>query len=128
VRLLADTHILLWAIINPAKLPREARELLLDPEYEPFFSSASIWEIGIKSASRLRRFDVDVSDLHQALLESGYREVPILSTHGIAASALPLLHKDPFDRILIAQATVENILLITADAVISKYPGPIKLV
>jgi PIN domain nuclease of toxin-antitoxin system len=128
VKLLADTHILLRAAIDPRKLSAAAIALLNDAENELFFSAASIWEIAIKSALRRPDFQIDARMIHEGLIENGYIEVPIAGRHGIAASILPAFHKDPFDRILIAQAETEEMLLLTSDSTIAKYQGPVRLV
>lgn len=128
MKLLADSHILLWAAISPGKLSAAARALLLDPENELYFSAANIWEIAIKNALGRADFQIDAASLHQGLLENGYKELPVMSTHGIAAAGLPPIHKDPFDRILIAQAATEQMLFLTSDLTVAKYQGPVRLV
>jgi PIN domain nuclease of toxin-antitoxin system len=128
MKLLLDTHILLWAAIDPDRLPKAAAAMLNDDRNQLFFSALSIWEVAIKSALRKKDFDTDARLLRRGLLDGGYTELPITSEHAIAVLSLPLIHKDPFDRLLIAQATVEAITLLTADAKIAKYPGPIRKV
>jgi len=109
-------------------LSRETRALLGDPGIGLLFSAASMWEIAIKS--RLGRADFLVNGrlLRRGLLDNGYEELPITSEHALAIDALPPIHGDPFDRILIAQATIEGIELLTADQVVARYPGPIRMV
>src|SRR5690348_7650033 len=102
-------HLLLWAAGSPDRLSRSARMLLNSPENDLFFSAASIWEIAIKSGLKRKDFQVDVRLLYRGLLENGYNELAVVGEHSIAVNALPDLHKDPFDRILIAQAMVEEI-------------------
>ncbi|WP_422650838.1 Type II toxin-antitoxin system VapC family toxin [Cupriavidus sp. H18C1] len=126
MKLLFDTHILLWALVKPGRLPTGARLLIEDDLNEPVFSAASIWEIAIKASLCRRSFDVDPKIMRRGLLESGYRELPIVSEHAMALEDLPLLHKDPFDRVLVAQAIVEDMALITADPVVARYPGPVR--
>lgn len=128
MRVLLDTHILLWATANARLLSRLAREMIEDTANEPFFSSASIWEVSIKNAMGKPSFRVDPSLLLSSLLAAGYQELPVSSRHAIGVGALPALHNDPFDRILVAQAIAEGPLLLTHDAKVAKYPGPIKLV
>ena len=128
MKLLLDTHILLWSADRPATLSRDAISLLADPENELIFSAVNIWEIAIKNSLRRKDFPVDPRSFRRNLLDSGYRELPITSEHTIAIQSLPPLHKDPFDRILIAQATVEGITLLTSDRQVAKYPGPIRKV
>jgi PIN domain nuclease of toxin-antitoxin system len=128
VKLLADSHILLWAASSPGRLSETAKAFLIDPENELYFSAANIWEIAVKSALGRTDFQTNPIRLQQGLLENGYHEIPILSAHGIAAARLPPLHKDPFDRILIAQAASEEMLLLTSDVTLAKYQGPVRLV
>ena len=128
MRLLLDTHILLWAALKKARVPAGAAKMIDDIQNEVMFSSASIWEIAIK-----RRLDrnspmVDARDFRQGLLANGYRELPIDGLHSAQVQNLPNLHRDPFDRILVAQALVEGLLLLTSDRMVSRYPGPIQKV
>lgn len=126
MKLLLDTHILLRAADDPEKLSRKARALILDSENELFFSAASLWEIVIKNGLGRADFDVDPHLLRRGLVDNGYIELPITSDHAIGVSALPPLHKDPFDRILVAQATVEGFILLTFDDAVADYPGPVR--
>ena len=123
MRLLLDTHILLWAAGQPEKLPKAARRLLDDPENDPVFSAASMWEIAIKQSIGRDDFRVDARLLRRGLLDNGYLELAVTGAHAIALDTLPPLHKDPFDRMLVAQARVEGITLLTSDALLAKYPG-----
>jgi PIN domain nuclease of toxin-antitoxin system len=126
MKLLLDTHLLLWVAGNPAKLSQEARRWIGNPEHELLFSTASLWEVVIKRSLARADFQVDVRLLRRGLLDNGYNELPILSDHVVAIEGLPQLHRDPFDRVLVAQAIVEGITLLTTDAVVAKYPGPIR--
>ena len=128
MKLLLDTHLLLWAAEGAQRLPPEALALMSHPESELFFSVASLWEIVIKRGLGREDFKVDPRVLRRNLLDNGYSELAILSEHAVAIDALPLIHKDPFDRMLVAQATVEGIVLLTADAHVAEYPGPVRLV
>jgi PIN domain nuclease of toxin-antitoxin system len=128
MKLLLDTHLLLWAAQGIEQLPLDAQTLMSDPENELFFSVTSLWEIVIKSGLGREDFKVDPRVLRRSLLDNGYHELPILSEHVVAVSSLPSIHKDPFDRLLVAQATVDGILLLTADIQVAKYPGPVKRV
>jgi len=128
MKLLLDTHLLLWAAGTPDRLPAGARELLDDPQNEPIFSSASLWEVAIKQSLGRADFRVDARLLRRGLLDNGYGELPITSEHAVALDGLPSIHKDPFDRILIAQAMVEGITLLTADPLVAQYPAPIRMV
>jgi len=126
MKLLLDTHVLLWAAGDPDRLPAATRDLLDDSGNALFFSAASLWEIAIKSRLGRADFSVDARLLRRGLLDNGYNELPIGSGHAVEIDALPDIHKDPFDRILIAQAMVEGMLLLTADDVVAQYPGPIR--
>lgn len=128
MKLLLDTHILLWAAQGVEHLPMDAQTLMNEPENELLFSVASLWEIVIKCGLGREDFKVDPRLLRRSLLDNDYRELPILSEHAVAIDALPPIHKDPFDRMLIAQATVEGITLLTADVQLAKYPGPVQRV
>jgi PIN domain nuclease of toxin-antitoxin system len=128
MKLLLDTHLLLWAANEPQRLSAKALRLLSDLENELFFSAASLWEITIKNGLGRADFVVNARLLRRGLLDNQYGELAITSAHAVFVDSLPSLHKDPFDRILVAQATVEGFTLLTADALVSQYPGPIQLV
>ena len=128
MKLLLDTHLLLWAAGEPRRLSKAARALIDNPDNELLFSAASLWEVAIKRGLGRKDFMVDARLLRRGLLDNGYRELPILSDHVVATESLPLIHRDPFDRILVAQATVEGITLLTIDSLVSQYPGPIRTV
>jgi PIN domain nuclease of toxin-antitoxin system len=124
--LLLDTHLLLWAAGAPERLPPVARTLLASSDHQLMFSAASFWEIAIKSGLGRVDFRVEAGVLRRGLEEHGYEEVPVTSRHALAVDRLPPIHRDPFDRMLIAQAVVEGVTLLTADAVVASYPGPIR--
>jgi PIN domain nuclease of toxin-antitoxin system len=128
MKLLLDTNLLLWAAGEPKRLSAKARKLINDPESELFFSAASLWEIAIKRGLGRNDFKVDARLLRRGLLDNGYSELPIGSEHAVAIDSLPPIHKDPFDRMLVAQATVEGITLLTSDAMVAQYPGPVRKV
>ena len=128
MKLLLDTQILLWAAGQPERLSAVARRQLSNPKNELLFSAASLWEITIKRALGRDDFRVDPRVLRRALLDHGYTELPITSEHAVSVDALPDLHQDPFDRILLAQALTEGVTLITADAQLARYPGPVRKV
>lgn len=128
MKLLLDTQLLLWAVGYPERLSPSATALLESPQSDLFFSVASVWEIAIKHGLGSKDFQVPPGLFRDALLENGYKELPILGTHAVAIGKLPPIHKNPFDRILIAQALVEGISLLTADGVVAQYPGPIRKV
>ena len=125
MKLLLDTHLLLWAAGEPKRLSRKAHALIENADNELLFSAASLWEVAIKRGLGRDDFHVDVRLLRRGLLDNGYSELPIASDHVVAIESLPPLHKDPFDRILVAQSTVEGITLLTTDSLVAQYPGPI---
>ena len=117
-RLLLDTHVLLWALDDDEGMDTAARDAIVDPRNDVFVSAASIWEISIKrSLGKLQAPDQLVS----AVGESGFRELPVTFVHADQAGSLPPLHRDPFDRMLVAQAQVEGLTVVTRDSVIAKY-------
>ncbi|MBZ5526234.1 MAG: type II toxin-antitoxin system VapC family toxin [Acidobacteriia bacterium] len=128
MKLLLDTHLLLWAAGQPNRLSANAGKLIDNPENELLFSAASLWEVAIKRGLGRHDFQVDPRLLRRGLLDNGYGELPIVSDHVVAIESLPAIHKDPFDRILVAQATVEGITLLTTDSLVGQYPGPIRTV
>jgi PIN domain nuclease of toxin-antitoxin system len=128
MKLLLDTHLLLWAAGQPDRLSPEARKFIDNPANELLFSAASLWEVVIKRTLGRNDFKVDARVLRRGLLDNGYSELPVVSDHAVAIDSLPAIHKDPFDRVLISQATVEGITLLTTDSLVAKYPGPIRTV
>jgi len=128
VKLLLDTHLLLWAAGPSPRLSSQARRLIDDPQNELLASTASLWEIAIKSALRRPNFGVDAPLFRRNLLNNGYRELAVTGEHAVAVTNLPPLHKDPFDRILLAQSIIEGIMLLTADPVVAQYPAPVRRV
>lgn len=128
MNLLLDTHLLLWAAGRSGKLPAAARRLLEDSANTLFFSPISLLEIAIKATQGRSDFQVEPRSLYRGLIDAGYVELPITSAHTLSVLSLPPIHKDPFDRLLIAQATVEGFLLLTSDRAVSVYPGPIQKV
>jgi PIN domain nuclease of toxin-antitoxin system len=128
VTLLLDTQILLWAVNEPDRLPRVARTLLTNPDNDLLFSPASLWEIAIKNTLGRDDFRVEPRVLRRGLLDNGYAELPITSEHAVNIGSLPRLHKDPFDRILLAQAITEGVTLLTTDVQVARYGGPVRKV
>ena len=128
MKLLLDTHLLIWSAWTPRRISSAARSLIGNTENELIFSAASLWEIAIKQALEKDDFELDARVLRRSLLDNGYSELPVSGDHAVAVRSLPLIHKDPFDRILVAQATVEGITLLTADPIIARYPGPVRKV
>lgn len=125
--LLLDTHVLLWAAGVPERLPASVRAMIEEPGTGLIFSAASIWEVVIKSGLGRADFRVDPHLLRRGLLENGYTELAVTGLHVLAVDLLPPIHKDPFDRILVAQARSEGVMLLTADEVVGRYPGPIRV-
>jgi PIN domain nuclease of toxin-antitoxin system len=133
MKLLLDTHLLLWAAEggsskSKGKLSSKAAKLIDDPLNELFFSAASTWEVTIKNDLGRTDFRVNPHLFRRGLLDNGYVELPITSAHTVAVDRLSDHHKDPFDRILVAQAMVEGITLLTSDPLVAAYPGPIQLI
>lgn len=124
---LLDTHLLLYAAGMPERLPSVARTLLEDPESDLVFSAVSLWEVAIKNGLGRQDYRVDPRLLRRGLLENGYTELPVAGSHAVAADLLPPVNSDPFDRMLVAQAQIEGLTLLTLDPVIGRYPGPIRL-
>ena len=128
MKYLLDTHLLLWIASGSQCLSKTAKKLLLDEQNEFWFSAGSIWEIVLKNSLGRADFHVEPSVFRRALLDNGYMEIPIKSEHTIMIKNLPTLHKDPFDRILIAQSLVEGYILLTNDASLKQYSGSVQLI
>ena len=128
MKLLLDTQLLLWAAGQPERLSAAARKQLNDPKNELLFSAASLWEIAIKNSLGREDFRVEPRLLRRGLLDNGYAELPITSQHAVNIDGLPPRHKDPFDRLLLAQAFTEGITLLTTDSQLAKYRGPVRKV
>lgn len=119
--LILDTHILLWALDTPDRLPPEIRDHLETPGNEVYFSAASIWEIAIKTALGKADFPYSPEEIARYARETGFVELPITSIHGVRMASLPPHHRDPFDRLLIAQAMLTPARLLTADDALVPY-------
>jgi PIN domain nuclease of toxin-antitoxin system len=128
MRLLLDTHLLLWAAADSRRLPAEARRLLEEPTHEVHYSAASLWEIATKLGLRRRDFHVDLPRLRAALPQMGLLELPVTGAHAERLLELPPVHKDPFDRLLVAQSLAEPLILLTNDRVLAGYGGVVKVV
>lgn len=128
MKFLVDTQLVLWAASSPRKIPKKARALLQHPDNALFFSAASVWEIAIKNSLGRADFKANPGLLRRGLLDNGWQELPITGSHAIAVEHLPAIHKDPFDRILLAQAKVEGFVLLTTDSTLSQYPDSAQLV
>ena len=121
MKLLLDTHILLWVAGQPERLSESTRTLLMTPDNGLFFSAASIWEIVIKLGLGREDFKVDPDRLRKMLIAHGYMELPVTAEHALKVSSLPFLHRDPFDRLLLAQARTEGMMLLTGDDAVAQY-------
>ena len=128
MKLLLDTHLLLWAATAPQRLSAEAQGLFNDPNNELYFSAVSIWEVAIKRGLDRPDFQLDVRQFRRGLVDNGYIELLMSSLHAVAIDILPAVHRDPFDRMLVAQASVEGLPLLTSDAVLAQYSGAVRLV
>lgn len=126
MKFLLDTHFVIWVPVDDRRISAQARAILRNPANQFVFSVTSVWEIAIKRGLARRDFMFDPREIRRLLVENGYEELTLQSHHVVAVDSLARIHKDPFDRILIAQAMVEGITLLTADPVIARYPGPIR--
>ena len=128
MRFLLDTHVLLWAVASSKRLSPEARELLEDESNEDFYSAASIWEIAIKSSLRRQDFRVDIPAFLSALPRMGLLELQVTAAHAAGVHKLPPIHRDPFDRLLIAQSIAEPLTLLTNDVILERYGVGVRVV
>jgi PIN domain nuclease of toxin-antitoxin system len=128
MRFLLDTHLLIMAGAFPERLSPAAQTLMEDPDNELVFSTASIWEVAIKHGLGRRDFPMHPRFLRRELLLAGFEELPVLGEHAEVVSGLPPIHKNPFDRMLIAQSAVEGITLLTSDSLMAGYKGLIRLI
>ena len=128
MRLLLDTHLLLWAVAMSDRLPGQARALIEDPQNRVYCSAASLWEIAIKAGLRRQDFQVDLSALRGALPEMAIEELAVTGVHTERLLELPPVHRDPFDRMLIAQSMAEPLVLLTNDAILTRYWNGVRLV
>lgn len=126
MRALLDTQLLVWAATEAERLPSRSRPILEDPANTIVFSIASIWEVAIKFGLRKPDFTIDPAILRNELLANDFSELPVTATHTFALPALPPVHRDPFDRMLIAQSAAEGLTLLTTDRMIARYPGNIQ--
>lgn len=128
MRLLLDTHLLLWAVADSKRLPGEARALLEDAANDVYYSAASIWEIAIKSSLGRKDFRIDIDVLQAALPRIGLTELPVSAAHAAGVGKLPAIHRDPFDRMLVAQSIAEPLTLLTNDAILARYWDGVRVV
>ena len=119
MRLLLDTHVLLWWLADDRKLGKTAREIIANPTNDVHVSTASVWEAAIKVA--LGRLEIELDDLEEAIVRNGFRPLPIGFRHAVTAGRLPSVHRDPFDRMLVAQAGVEELRIVSHDRVFERY-------
>lgn len=126
MRVLFDTHLLIWTAGVSDRVPHAVKKIANDPQTELIFSVASIWEIAIKRSRDRSDFRIEPLVLRQQLLDHGYSELPVLGEHAIAVATLPWIHRDPFDRLLVAQAIVEGMNLLTVDRRLALYQGPVR--
>jgi PIN domain nuclease of toxin-antitoxin system len=127
-RFLVDTQLLLWSASGSRRLPAAVGRLFRDGRHEFHFSAASLWEVAVKASLGRADFSVEARQLREVLVGNGFHELPITGAHAVAVSGLPDLHADPFDRLLVAQAQVEPMVLVTADQRLARYPGTIEVV
>lgn len=128
MRILLDTHLLLWAMAASRKLPRAVKSQLLDPQNDIYYSAASLWEIAIKQGLQRADFRIDIDTLIEALGASGFLELPVTAAHAAGVAKLPPIHKDPFDRLLVAQSMAEPLTLLTNDAVLADYWDGVRVI
>jgi PIN domain nuclease of toxin-antitoxin system len=128
MRLLLDTHVLLWAVGMSARLSAATRQTLEAPDNEVYYSAANLWEIAIKSSLRRTDFQVDPERLLTVLPTMDLTELPVTARHAVAVARLPPLHRDPFDRLLIAQSQVEPMILLTNDELLVQYGTSVRLI
>ena len=128
MKLLFDTHLLLWAITDDRRLSARVRALMADSGNECFYSAASVWEIAIKNGLPKRSLGIPAVDFRREVEAAGFRPLPVLPAHAAEVESLPHLHEDPFDRLLLAQARAENCLFLTADAILPEYGEPVRKV
>jgi PIN domain nuclease of toxin-antitoxin system len=126
MRLLLDTHVLVWCLSGDRRLPPATAELIRDPATDVYFSAVSIWEVAIKSA--LGKIRADVNVMLKYLIGEGFAELPVMARHTVATVTLPMHHRDPFDRLLVAQSRLESLRLLTNDRIMALYGEPVVLV
>ena len=127
MKLLLDTHVLLWTLDDSPRLGRRARQLIAAGDAECFVSAVSFWEIAIKAGLRRKDFRVDVEGLGDSCLAAGLRLLPFLPAHAVRVFRLPNYHADPFDRALVAQAMVEPLTLLTRDDRLARYGSAVRV-
>ena len=126
--LLLDTHLVLWSALDPGRLSAKARRILQSRESPLAFSLVTLWEVAIKTSLGRPDFMVDPRRLHDGLLTAGFQEIQILAGHLVRVASLPWVHRDPFDRLLVAQAMDERITLLTVDSTLAGYGRSVRVV
>ena len=126
MRLLLDTHVLIWCLSGDRKLPSATAALIRNPATDVYFSAVSIWEVAIKSA--LGKMRADANAMLKNLVDEGFKELPVMALHTVATVTLPMHHRDPFDRLLVAQSRLESLRLLTNDKIMALYGEPVVLV
>ena len=126
MRLLLDTHVLVWCLSGDRRLPPATAELIRNPATDVYFSAVSIWEVAIKSA--LGKMRADANAMLENLVDEGFKELPVMARHTVATVTLPMHHRDPFDRLLVAQSRLESLRLLTDDKIMALYGEPVVLV
>ena len=125
---LLDTHLLLWSAVNSEKLPPAAAKIIADRENALWVSVASLWEVAIKRSKTKSDFRFEVGPLRAGLMASGYEELAIEARHVLMVQGLPRHHTDPFDRLFVAQAISEGMILLTADKALAAYGASVQVV
>ena len=123
MRLLVDTHVLIWALEDSSRLGNKARALLRDPDHEHWVSAASVWEIAIKTSVRKLTLSRPLRDLERGIVAAGFRMLDVSIRHAAATAEIKLRHNDPFDRLLLAQCEVETLRLLSADSALAGIPA-----
>ena len=126
MKLLFDTHLLLWAITDDRRLSARVRALMADPANECLYSAASVWEVAIKNGLPKRSLGIPAEAFRREVEAAGFRPIPVSPAHAAAVEFLPHLHEDPFDRVLVAQARAEDCALLTADSILPDYGAPVQ--
>lgn len=128
MKVVFDTHLVLWAAFSEGSMPHAMRDYLDDDATVPLLSVVVVWEVAIMAAKPRSNLPGGPDMLRRAMLEHGWSELPVTGDHALAAAALPMVYGDPFDRMLVAQAMAEGALLLTSDRTVARYPGPVRLV
>jgi PIN domain nuclease of toxin-antitoxin system len=127
-RILVDTQLLLWNVYGSRQLPARVARLFREGRHQFFYSAASLWEVAIKASRGRPEFTADTAAIRAALDENGFHELPVIAAHAVAVAGLPAIHADPFDRMLVAQAMVEPMALVTTDRRLAAYPATVEVV